>query len=50
MAILGPKPAILAILTMYVEVEGHTMAQNDGLHEADKNCFFEKDLLVILVT
>ena len=44
MAFLVPKSAILVILTMHVEVEGHTMAQNDGLNEADKNCFFEKKI------
>ena len=50
MANLGPKSAILAILTMYVEVEGHMMAQNDGINEADKNSFSEKLFWAILVT
>ena len=40
MAILGQKLAYLANLTIYIELEGHMIAQNDGLNEAVKNIFF----------
>ena len=29
-------------LIIYVEIEGHMIAQNDGLNEAYKNIFFRK--------
>ena len=41
MSILGQNSAFSAILFMYVELEGHMVAQNDGLNEADKNFFFD---------
>ena len=41
MAILGHKSAFLVSLTIYVELEGHMMAQNNGLNETDKKSFFE---------